>query len=412
MADDRQFSRREAISLGAAASVSALATPHVVRAAGDIPSPVGHIITRWRQDPFALGSYSYLAKGSKPAHRADLAAPIHGRLFFAGEATHPGYPATVHGALLSGQRAAKEIKRTSAMRVAIIGAGFSGLAAAKMLADDGYQVTVYEARGRLGGRVWTDRSLGTAVDLGASWIHGTLRNPLTRISNKLGVTRVSSNYSNVDIRNSEGQNVPLGQVPKSFYEISEIEANYAADVADLSPQAEQEGSFSFGGDVLFPDGYDQLLAYFQGDYQVQLNSTVDRIDHRTDLVTVMSRGKSTEFDAVIVTVPLGVLKQGKIRFSPALPVRKLDAIGRLGMGLLDKVYLKFDRVFWDRDADFLGYIGPDRGRFSLWVNIAKYSGTPVVMAFNAASVAEDIEKMPDRAILSEAMTALGNMYQL
>ncbi len=42
-------------------------------------------------------------------------------------------------------------------------------------------------------------------------------------------------------------------------------------------------------------------------------------------------------DAVVVAVPLGVLKKGSIKFAPALPARKQEAIQRLGFGLLNKV---------------------------------------------------------------------------
>src|SRR5262245_39031993 len=59
--------------------------------------------------------------------------------------------------------------------VLVIGAGASGLGAARSLADAGRSVIVLEARDRLGGRVWTNRAWRDApVDLGASWIHGHL----------------------------------------------------------------------------------------------------------------------------------------------------------------------------------------------------------------------------------------------
>lgn len=74
----------------------------------DIPAPIKHIITRWNQDPFSLGSYSYSAVGATPADRDSLAATV-GRIFFAGEHTSKKYPATVHGAYLSGQDCANRL---------------------------------------------------------------------------------------------------------------------------------------------------------------------------------------------------------------------------------------------------------------------------------------------------------------
>ncbi len=73
----------------------------------DVPEPVESVVTRWGSDPFALGSYSHLPPGASPADRAALTAPLwRGRLHLAGEHTHPRFPATMHGALLSGRRAA------------------------------------------------------------------------------------------------------------------------------------------------------------------------------------------------------------------------------------------------------------------------------------------------------------------
>ncbi|MBH2034003.1 MAG: FAD-dependent oxidoreductase, partial [Pseudomonadales bacterium] len=71
-----------------------------------IPEPIGYQITRWSQDPFSYGAFSFFKLGSTPVMRDDLAAPIGNRLFFAGEATHKQMFATVHGAYLSGIKAA------------------------------------------------------------------------------------------------------------------------------------------------------------------------------------------------------------------------------------------------------------------------------------------------------------------
>jgi len=63
--------------------------------------------TAWRADPWALGSYSHALPGHA-GDRAILAEPVDGRLFFAGEATHPSFFSTAHGAWESGLRAAEE----------------------------------------------------------------------------------------------------------------------------------------------------------------------------------------------------------------------------------------------------------------------------------------------------------------
>jgi monoamine oxidase len=63
----------------------------------------------WQSDPYARGSYSYVGVGGEGA-QAELAAPLDGTLFFAGEATNTeGHHGTVHGAIATGERAAREI---------------------------------------------------------------------------------------------------------------------------------------------------------------------------------------------------------------------------------------------------------------------------------------------------------------
>src|SRR6266576_3421325 len=64
--------------------------------------------SRWAHDPFARGSYSHALPGHA-GKRAVLAAPVEGRLFFAGEATSPKFFSTAHGARDSGERAAEEV---------------------------------------------------------------------------------------------------------------------------------------------------------------------------------------------------------------------------------------------------------------------------------------------------------------
>jgi monoamine oxidase len=63
-------------------------------------------VTRWQEDPFSYGSYSYLLVGAKPNTRKLVAAKVKNLLYFAGEHTSKNFPATVQGALLSGEAAA------------------------------------------------------------------------------------------------------------------------------------------------------------------------------------------------------------------------------------------------------------------------------------------------------------------
>lgn len=74
-----------------------------------VPDPSASLVTRWNSDKFAMGSYSYQKVGSTEPSRKYLAAPLDGKVFFAGEATHSRYPSTTHGAFLSGKKVAYKI---------------------------------------------------------------------------------------------------------------------------------------------------------------------------------------------------------------------------------------------------------------------------------------------------------------
>ncbi len=75
----------------------------------NVPDPTAVKITRWGSDPFSCGSYSYMKTGASPGDYDELARPAGKRLFFAGEHTSRRHSATVHGAYLSGLRAASEV---------------------------------------------------------------------------------------------------------------------------------------------------------------------------------------------------------------------------------------------------------------------------------------------------------------
>jgi len=74
-----------------------------------VPDPIQSICTRWGSDPFSYGSYSHVSVQSSGKDYDILAENVGNRLFFAGEATSRQYPATMHGAFMSGLREASRI---------------------------------------------------------------------------------------------------------------------------------------------------------------------------------------------------------------------------------------------------------------------------------------------------------------
>jgi monoamine oxidase len=411
-----------------------------------VPNPTGSIVTRWRQDPFALGSYSFLSVDSIEGDRELLAAPVGDRLFFAGEATSSSNPATVHGALMSGRDAAAQIADVAApgASVAVIGAGAAGLGAARDLTDVGFEVVVYEARDRIGGRVNTDTSLGVPIDLGASWIHGIRGNPLTAIAESLGAPMIDTDYDSMVVYDRNGARVPDAiwaepirvvngaarrgltieeaineavedknekQVERfDFAVVATFEHEYAADVAELSAVAPHEGDYFGGGDVTLPDGYLALLEPLADGIEIQLTHGVDGVTTHATGVTLESAGVQTTHDHCVVTLPLGVMKTGAVQFDPPLPAEKQAAMKRFGMGLLDKVVLEFPEIFWDRNYEWFGYVGPDRGAWSQWFDLTDISGRPMLVCFHAGRAAEIIESKSDDEVVADAMAVLRSVF--
>lgn len=384
------------------------------------PPPVAAYQTNWSRDEFALGSYSFLGIGGSPDDRAALAAP-QGRLFFAGEATSLDHPSTVTGAHLSGLRAAEEVSAAvPSGSVAVVGAGAAGLTAADHLRRRGHDVVVLEGRDRIGGRIWSTSVGGVVTDLGASWIHGTRGNPLTALARDLGSSLAPTDYDRIRVEYDDGRLVSgsalagansleraLGAVIESsplsssvldalfeagfdptdpvqaFYVDAEIRSSLAEEPERLGVASLWEGQTFPGGDAILPDGYLRLFEAMTDGMDVRLGTVVDRIDHGPDGVTIGSGTTSFDADAALVTLPVGVLQAGSVAITPGLSDAKRAALGRIGMGVLDKTVLVFEDVWWDPDPHVFGLAssGADTG-WAWWLNVAAHTGDPVLIGFN------------------------------
>ncbi|MDE0834571.1 MAG: FAD-dependent oxidoreductase [Acidimicrobiales bacterium] len=413
-----------------------------------LPAVLDHRITRWGQDPWARGSYSYLGPGASSATRRMLALPIDGHLFFAGEATDTEHPATVHGALASGQRAAAEIQAADKPGpIVVIGAGVAGLGAARDLTAFGREVVVVESRQRIGGRVWSDTVGGAPVDLGGSWLHGLRDNPLADLAASLDIDLVRTDYEDAALFDADGRPVEwahldhlynlvedmlsssrstksmaaaVGEVRSRVEEedrrrleyvlASEIDHWFAAGPEDLAFSGVHEGGWSRGGDAVPVTSYRPIIEHLAAGLDIRLSHPVSEVVRTEGGVRVTTEETEFHAGAVVVTVPLGVLQAGTIRFDPALPTVKATAIQTLGMGTMDKVVLHFEESFWDPDVDLISYASAEPGQFIEWYNAIPWTGHPILVGFNAGRPAIEIESWSDERILTTSLGVLGRLH--
>ncbi|MGE7471121.1 flavin monoamine oxidase family protein [Bosea sp. NPDC003192] len=262
--------------------------------------------------------------------------------------------------------------------VIVIGAGAAGIAAAKQLRAAGRSVIVLEARGRLGGRTFTDSSLGPPYDAGAMFIHWAERNPWTEIARELSVATPNESWGSSFQLFQSGNPMPAGDRARrrgAFGEIdrrldnADLEArdlSVAEVLSDLGPDlapvaasgmllsiGEESARISArdyqrlwaGEDYVVPSGYGNLVARYAEGLDIRLNQPVTAIDWSGSRVAVTTAAGTLRARACIVTVPVGVLKAGAIRFTPQLPARTRDALAGIGMGALTKIALKVDERF-------------------------------------------------------------------
>lgn len=344
--------------------------------------------------------------------------------------------------------------------VIVIGAGMAGLAAAQKLRAAGKNVIVLEARNRTGGRLFTSTKWADAkLDLGASWIHGAGdKNPIAKLARDVGARLTTTSLENGEIFDTNGTQLDtaasaqieslqasiagvLRNAQKANTDVSVQDAvrtglQYANQtVADrnridflvntrieheYSGAANRLSSFWFdsgesfeGSEAVFLDGYQVLVEHLAQGLDVRLGQVVKSISYanETEVSVTTNQGTFTA-QRVIVTLPLGVLQSGAVNFSPALPNGKQTAINKMGMGVLNKCYLRFPRAFWDTTVDWINYI-PDTnkyGQWAEWVSLARPTGQPILLGFNAAAFGREIENWSDQKIVDSAMATLRTMY--
>ncbi|XP_069814050.1 lysine-specific histone demethylase 2 isoform X2 [Dendropsophus ebraccatus] len=358
--------------------------------------------------------------------------------------------------------------------VIIVGAGPAGLAAARQLHNFGLQVKILEARDRIGGRVWDDKSFKeVTVGKGAQIVNGCINNPIAIMCEQIGIKmrklrdkcdliqeggkiteeaidkRMEFHFNAIlDVvaewrkDKSQHQDVPLGdkiqEIYKTFiqesgiqftdeeekvlqFHLSNLEYACGSNLHNVSARSWDHNEFfaQFAGDhTMLTAGYSAITEKMAEGLDIHFKSPVKSIDYSgQEICLTTADGKMYSAQKVLVTVPLALLQKNIIHFNPPLPEKKVKAINCLGAGIIEKIGLQFPNRFWDSKiycADFFGHIPPDsnkRGLFSVFYDLDPQRKHAVLMSVITGDAATFIKDMDDKQVVKQCMVVLKSLFK-
>jgi monoamine oxidase len=330
--------------------------------------------------------------------------------------------------------------------VVVLGAGMSGLAAARDLVRAGLDVMVLEARDRVGGRIHTlHEQAPHGLEIGAQMIHGT-RAPTWALVKEFGLeTRPLIEWSRWGFSPRTGflkpdpvqQRAVMERLTEGYHHyrggdisyqqfldslkmsekdrdsVSEEALSWAAEPDEISLRAAIEDSATWEAYIdqnyQVVGGYDQIpkkMAESLGG-RVRLSTVVTGVAWTPDgvLVTCEREGKSETLRArrAVVTLPIGILQTGRPAFTPELPAWKRRSIDALHMGRVVVVYLLFDDWFWrDPKTGRKGW-SSRAGRISFWDPHPTGRGMPGLQGWITGSAAQELSDLGEKAGIQRAL---------
>ena len=338
------------------------------------------------------------------------------------------------------------------MDTVVIGAGLAGLAAAQRLVHEGRSVIVLEARGRLGGRVFTERDRASAaiIDYGPEWFldAGGVRDVLAAAGETLyrgsgaflrrgpeGWTNAFQDHAATSallerIAKLPGADRSLRaaiaecgteqEIDDARWFVSYVEGFHAADPDDVSAQwlawmeathspGESENRALAGASAVV----DALAADINGRCEVRLGAVVREVRWRAGAVEVATGNDSVvSARTAVVTVPLPMLtggadSPGVIQFAPDITATRAAA-ARLRMGHAVKVIMQFKKPFWRtiRPLADMAFVFAEGQPFPTWWCGAGKS--PFITGWVGGPKAQHLAMQDEELVFDAAISSLAH----
>jgi monoamine oxidase len=361
--------------------------------------------------------------------------------------------------------------------VIVIGAGAAGLAAASKLAGAGLSVIILEARDRIGGRMFTfrDPACQAPIALGAEFIHGLAPEIWQLLqSRKVTITEVTGDQfcfqqgglstcdlfsevegilNEMDVRSPDEsflsfleRRFPESKISDKQREAKRRAAAYvtgfnAADpnrvgvrwlVQGMRAEEKIEGDRAFRSS----NGYEDLIDIFRQQLEqagavIRTETVVDSLNWsggRAEVEAHRNRDKEVcklTAPRVLITLPLGVLRasagdEGAVRFAPALPRKKMEALEKLEMGKVIRVTLRFKRRFWDeisplaapsKNLSDMSFLFSDDDWYPTWWTTMP-DKLPIITGWAPFDSAERLSGKSHSFVIDHALRTLGTFFDV
>lgn len=412
-----------------------------------------HILSKWRDDVNVWLEPETVMKNIRQTH-SNLVSSAYNFLLNHGYINF-GVAAAIKARIPAERKKAK---------VVIVGAGLAGLGAARHLMASGHEVIVLEGRQRPGGRVYTKKmvveNIQATAELGGSVVTGMHGNPIGVLARQMNWDmhkirdmcpiyqpngkpavdeidrKVEAEFNQLldtcskwrEQNQAKSNQISLGNILEFVRHTSGMGTNpserqlfdwHFANLEYANAQLltslslsdwDQDDIFEMGGDHCFLKGGNvQFIDALCENVPILYGKTVKKILYGDSGVRVYTAAETFEGEMVLCTVPLGVLKRNMVTFEPPLPKYKVDAIQRLGFGLLNKVVMLFPRVFWDTNLDTFGHLEEDpnnRGAYFMFYSYAAVAGGPLLVALVAGEAAIAFESTAPLDSVTRVMTIL------